>query len=222
MLVFSSLVMAAASLVSTGVATAGPASTKVDSDYTLLRSAPASWVIGTAYRDWSARDEGVPGTYAWARVGGDLHRCVWIYRDATTPGGRDVAGSCGAPRQHTDDEFKRLFTNGMIGSNKAGNDGAPALLRPHGDCAVHNGKVDGWGNVKPWLATTEPTRRLREALTVGVDGTSTSNGHPVKWRYVTRDGKFVMVHATRYDPNEGRGHQNWFFVQRSCLQLNPD
>ena len=41
----------------------------------------------------------------------------------------------------------------------------------------------------------------------------------MKWRYVTRDGKFVMVHATRYDPNDGREHQNWFFVQRSCLQF---
>lgn len=218
------LVLLAAGLVmsvlATGPAAAAPVGKRVDSDYTLLRSAPASWVIGTAYRDWSLSDEGATSGYAWARIGGDLHHCMWISEKATTTRkGRLVSGACGAPRQYTGDEFRRLFTNGMIGSNKAGNDGAPVLLRPKGDCVITNGKIDGWGNVKPWQTTSDPSRRLRGALTVGKDGASTSHGDLVKWRYVTRDGKYVMIHASRYGKTDGKGAQGWFFVQRSCLSI---
>jgi hypothetical protein len=201
-------------------ASAAPTARHVDSDYTLLRSAPASFVVGTAYKGWSIRDEGNQGAYAWARVGGNLRHCLWIYRNATAKGGRLVAGSCGAPRAYpSGSEFRRRFTNGMIGSNKANTDGAPIRLRPHGTCTVRNGKIDGWGNVEPWRAKTRPSHKLRGALTLGLDGRSTTGRHQVKWRYVTKDGKFVMVHATRYDPNDGRGRQNWFFISRDCLPL---
>lgn len=36
-------------------------------------------------------------------------------------------------------------------------------------------------------------------------------GSAGRWRYVTRDRRYVMVHAIRYDPNDGKGRQNWFF-----------
>jgi hypothetical protein len=222
-----SVMAVAAGLVGAGPATAGPVGKRVDSDYTLLRSASGSWVIGTAYRDWSVRDEGGSGGYSWARVGGDLNRCLWISHGATTTNhGRVFGKPCGAPRASTGAEFKKLFTNGWIGSNKAGNDGKPVLLRPTGDCVVRDGKIDGWGNVKPWRAKTDPTHRLTGALTVGSDGASTSRGYLVKARYITRDGRFVMVHATRYGRADGRfdpgSHglgQDWFFVQRSCLRI---
>jgi hypothetical protein len=203
-----------------GPASADPAPRQVDSDYTLLRSAPGSFVIGTAYKRWSVRIDGGRQTYAWARVGGNLSRCVWIFYKATTPGGRTISKACGAPRAYpSGEEFKRRFTNGMIGSNAQGNDGRPVKLQPHGGCAVQNGKIDGWGNVEPWSATSKPSRKLPGALTVGVDGTATSGKNLVRWRYVSRDGAYALIHATKYGDNNGKGHQNWFFVRRDCLPL---
>lgn len=216
-----------------GLVTAGlaaPASAaggaRVDADYTLLRSAPASWVIGTAYGPytdrsgrhhdgWAVRDEGTPGPYTWARVGGDLRKCVWIYRRATTTRkGRLVAGPCGPARQDRDGAFVHGYTNGQV-ANPTGSDGFNVRLDPHAGCTVRNGKIDGWGNVEPWRAASRPSHRMGGVLTLGRDGAP--HGKAVRWRYISRDGRYVMVHATRYDPNDGHGQQNWFFIQRSCL-----
>jgi hypothetical protein len=207
-------------LSSAAPAAAAPVGRRVSSDYTLLRSAPNSWVIGTAYKNWSVRDEGNHGAYAWARVGGSLRHCVWIYRKATTTkDGRIVSGSCGEPRKYQGSTFKKLFTNGMIGSSNNGRDGAPIRLQPHGACVVNSGKIDGFGNVQPWRAHTMPSDVLPGALALGTDGVTTTGKNLVKWRYVTRDGRYAMVHATRYGTNDGRGHQGWFFISRDCLPL---
>ena len=203
-----------------GPASADPTPRQVTSDFTLLRSARGSYMIGTAYKGWSVRIDGGQQTYTWARVGGNLNRCFWIFYNATAPGGRSMSKPCGAPREYpSGEEFKRRFTNGMIGSNAQGNDGQPVKLRPHGGCVPQNGKIDGWGNVEPWRAVSRPSRRLPGALTVGVDGASTGGDNQVRWRYVTRDGAYVLIHATKYGDNDGKGHQGWFFIRRDCLPI---
>ncbi|MFG1958389.1 hypothetical protein [Nonomuraea sp. NPDC049028] len=201
-------------------ASADPAPRKVDSDYTLLRSAPGSFVIGTAYKPWSVRIDGGRQTYTWARVGGNLNRCFWIFYNATTAGGHTMSKACGPAREYpSGEEFKRRFTNGMIGSNAQGNDGQPIKLRPHGACVAQNGKIDGWGNVEPWRTVSRPSHTLAGALTLGVDDAATNSRNTVKWRYVTRDGAYALIHATKYGKSNGKDHQAWFFIRRDCLPI---
>ena len=56
-----------------------------DSDYTLLRRAPRSYVVGTAYRGWTVDVQGpADASYRWGRVFGNLNSCLWIYEGAIT------------------------------------------------------------------------------------------------------------------------------------------
>jgi hypothetical protein len=201
-------------------ASAGTSHRSVGVAYTLLRSAPSSWVVGTAYQGWSYEEKARDRSYAWARIGGDLHACLWIFRSRKAgTNGRDVSGECGPAHKWDHQEFVSTFTDGRTWSNRRGNDGLPAILRPHGDCAAPNGEVDGWGNVQPWRTRSAPSQPLKGYLKVGLDGASKTGSSQVLVRYASKDGKYVMVHATRYGKNDGKGRQNWFFVQASCLQL---
>lgn len=93
----------------------------VDTDYTLLRRAPASYVIGTAYRDWTADIHGdQQDGYRWARVYGNLNKCLWIYSGAVS-GDEAIAASCGDPVTMQTSEF----TNGQIGGGTS--DGATVM-----------------------------------------------------------------------------------------------
>ncbi|MCM3886039.1 hypothetical protein [Frankia sp. R82] len=177
-------------------------------------------MVGTAYRGWSYEEVSKAGTYTWARIGGDLHHCLWISQSSATGApGRPVSGSCPPAQKVPLAVFISTFTDGRTWSNAKGNDGRPARLSPHGDCAVHNGTVDGWGNVQPWLTRSVPSHQLVGALTIGRDGVRTVGKNQVLVRYASRDGRYVMVRAARYGKNDGDGHQSWFFVQSSCLQL---
>jgi hypothetical protein len=67
--------------------------------------------------------------------------------------------------------------------------------------------VDVYGNVYPW----------RSATTVGSDWLRTDGtGQQLFWRYVTKDGKWVLVRDPSVpDTSEWRGR--WAFVSRKCL-----
>lgn len=190
---------------STPSATAEAALRKaVDSDYTLLRRAPRSYVIGTAYRGWTVDVQGpADASYRWGRVFGDLNSCLWIYEGAVTGDG-SANQSCSA-----DPEVMPVseFTNGQIGGGA--DDGADVATVAGVGCATYDGvHLVGYGNVRPWQVPTVASAALATTLVAGAT---------VRWRYVSRDGAFVMVRDSAGGSTDGVGLQSWFFLPRDCL-----
>lgn len=175
----------------------------VDTDYTLLRRAPASYVIGTAYRDWTADIHGdQQDGYRWTRVYGNLNKCLWIYSGAVS-GDEAIAASCGDPVTMPTSEF----TNGQIGGGTS--DGATVTTVAGSGCATYDGShITAYGNVRPWDVPATPSAPLNSQVAIG---------QTVLWRYVTRDGNYVMVRDPRAGGTDGTGLQSWYFIPRGCL-----
>lgn len=178
----------------------------VDSDYTLLRRDARSYVIGTAYRDWTfdAHGDALAG-YRWGRAFGDLNTCLWIYEDAVSGDGA-TNDSCPAARVIP----VSAFTNGQIGGGA--DDGAAVATVAGAGCATHDGvHLTGYGNVRPWQVPSAATAPVSTALTVG---------STVNWRYVSKDGAYVMVRDPNAGDTDGSGVQPWYFLPRGCLPAN--
>ena len=172
--------------------------------------APNSYVIGNAYPGWSmfvqgprqfARGPGNPGGayYRWGFLGGQFRRCAWI-EDGNTTGGTPTPNRCGAPRQIDTPYFLRTFTNGTKNDNAG--DGSPTHMN-HGasGCTDHR----AYGNVSPWATPARPANVVGDV----------PDGKSLLWRYVSRDGRWVMVR----DPHPAAGKPNWYFVPRACVSL---
>lgn len=176
----------------------------VTTDYTLLRRGPSSYVLGTAYRGWTVDIQQEPsGGYRWGHVYGDLNACLWIY-DGAVSGSTPTADAC----RHTDRIIPEwMFTNGQIGGGT--DDGAPVNTVAGPGCNTWNGThIIGYGNVRPWLVPAQPSSPI---------ATSVPLGGQVKWRYVSRDGAWVMVRDPYAGPTDGVGVQSWFFLPRGCF-----
>lgn len=177
----------------------------VTTDYTLLRRAPRSYVIGTAYRGWTFDAQGpADAGYRWGRVFGDLNTCLWIFEGAVAGSGA-TNDSCQAPRVMPVSEF----TNGQIGGGE--DDGATVATVAGAGCATYDGvHIAGYGNVRPWEDPATPSTPIATSLPVGA---------PVRWRYVSRDGAFVMVRNPAAGDTDGVGVQGWYFLPRGCLPV---
>ncbi len=173
--------------------------------------APNSFVIGNAYRGWTDTLHGStvfqrgPGNPTGANYqcgylyGESFDHCGWLNR-ATVRGTADMAG-CGAdcPRTYDTPLFTTTYTNGQISSGAGDGTGTHMHYAGSG-CTNHN----GYGNVDPWKATATPDNLV---------GTI-PDGRLLLWRYVSRDGNWVMVR----DPTPGVS-PNWYFVRRGCVSL---
>lgn len=176
----------------------------VDSDYTLLRRGPRSYVVGTAYRGWTVDVQGpADASYRWGRIFGDLNRCLWIYEGAVTGDGSATESCSSSPEVMPTTDF----TNGQIGGGS--DDGASIGTVAGAGCATYDGvHLIGYGNVRPWQVP---------ALASAAVATTLVAGAPVNWRYVSRDGAFVMVRDPAGGSTDGVGIQAWFFLPRGCL-----
>ena len=66
-------------------------------------------------------------------------------------------------------------------------------------CTDHH----GYGNVSPWRVPATPDNEVAVI----------PDGRELRWRYVSRDGKWVLVRdASGVAPN-------WYFVHRGCVSL---
>ena len=171
-------------------------------------SAPYNlYVVGTAYRGntfW-AQGPAVKG-WRWGYLGGHVNYCVWIWGRSVSKGGTSTANRCGAPRDEPPGSVLG-FSNGQIGSNRNNNDGKKTRLTPRAPGC--GGSIQAWGNVKPWQDVASPRKVVLR----------TSRARTVMWRYVTRDGQYVLVR----DPELGTtgGYPpNWYFVKRQCVKLS--
>ncbi len=175
----------------------------VDTDYTLLRRDARSYVIGTAYRGWTFDAHGpAKAGYRWGRVFGDVNTCLWIYEGAVAGSGA-TNDSCGAARIMPVSEF----TNGQIGGSDI--DGATVATVPGPGCTTYDGvHLTGYGNVRPWQVPTSASAPVPTSLVYGSQ---------VRWRYVSRDGAYVMVRDPAMGESHGVGVQSWYFLPRGCL-----
>ncbi len=176
---------------------------QVDTDYTLLRRGPRSYVVGTAYRDWTADVHGEQDSgYRWARVYGTLNTCLWIYSGAIS-GSQTIDDSCPSANWMPVSQF----TNGQIGGSA--DDGATVATVPGAGCQTWNGThIIGYGNVRPWQVPSVASASLASQVAIG---------QTVRWRYVSRDGKWVMIRDPRAGTTDGVGQQGWYFIPRGCL-----
>lgn len=180
----------------------------VDTGYTLVRSGPHAYVIATAYHgDTVDVQQDQSDDYRWGRVYGGIDVCAWTANAALSqgPATQDVC-------QHDSRLIPiTVFTNGQVGTNSAGDDGRPARFTPsaRGCNTYPDRSVPGFGNVQPWLVPARPADPLA--------GVSLTAADKVFWRYVSKDGGWVMVHVPKFGRTDGVGTQSWMFVQRACL-----
>lgn len=181
----------------------------IEPDYTLLRRGPHSYVLGTGYRGWTVDvQDAASEAYRWGHVYGSLDTCLWIFEGSVPAGGAEVPDAC----RHQDRILPDAdFSSAIYGGADDGADVfivGDAALCPTWD-GVH---VVGYGNVRPWLARSEPTEPLQ---------TQVSLGGQVKRRYLVRDGQFVMVRDPNLGAADGVGLQAWFFLPTACVTEAP-
>jgi hypothetical protein len=180
---------------------------------TTISYAPNSFVIGNAYSGWTDIIQGAPqfshgpgneggAYYRWGYLYGEnFDRCAWINNndvDQTTS--THGANKCPAGQQINDGYFYSTFTNGE--HNHLAGDGSVTHMQYDGSGCTD---TRGFGNVSPWRSPATP------ANSVG----TIPNGKELRWRYVTRDGKWVLVR----DPAPPAGQPNWYFVHRGCVSV---
>lgn len=169
--------------------------------------APNSYIIGNAYPGWTdviqgpgqfASGPGNPNgaSYRWGYLFGPrFDSCGWI-EDGQATATSDTYNRCGSPQQIDTAHFRATYTNGTISPN-AGDGNATTRT---GD----SGCDTGYGNVEPWRVPATPG-----------NARSLAAGDSLLWRYISRDGNWVMVR----DRVASAGNPNWFFVPRHCINL---
>ena len=175
--------------------------------------APNSFVIGNVYPGWHMAVQGPaqfsagPGNphgaaYRWGFIWGEgFDRCAWIDDSDATGSGATPGAYCGSPQQIDTPHFMATFTNGI--HNDLPGDGSPTRMHFSGSgCSDRS----GYGNVDPWRVPASPRNSLGEIP----DGTL------LRWRYVTRDGHWVLV---RQPGSSNPAAPNWFFVHRGCVSV---
>jgi hypothetical protein len=178
-----------------------------------LSYAPNSFVIGNAYRGWTDIFQGPgqfsagPGneggaTYRWGFLYGEhFDRCAWIDNTAVDPTTtQHGANACGNPQQIDTGYFLATFTNGE--HNHLAGDGSITHMQYDG---AGCDDTTGYGNVEPWRRPATPNNPIGEV----------PDGKELRWRYVTHDGKWVLVR----DPQPAAGQPNWYFVHRGCVSV---
>ena len=199
-----------------------------------IRNGPAAvgsgYVIGNALTDRFGHhgvtfDE-VPTAdhngFRYGMIHGNFRFCAWLSKDATTRDhGHTAAPHCpGGASGRTLPVQKFMFRapdGRPLRNCEPGTcgDGSPVAVQPARCAAQYPGGVPVYGNVLPWRPTSAPHDRY---------ATITAPSYKVLWRYVSRDGTWVMVRDGHPDGSAARQNagfhaedSNWFFVPRACV-----
>jgi hypothetical protein len=182
---------------------------------TTISYAPNSYVIGNAYPGWTddvqgnaqfSKGKGNPNgaSYRWGYLFGEnFDHCAWVNTDDAPTGAHKSGSKCGSPQEIDTPMFMSTYTN--TEHNTLEGDGSDTHMNYGGSgCTNHN----GYGNVSPWRVPATP------ANLVG----AVPDGKLLKWRYVTKDGHWVLVR----DPAPPANQPNWYFVHRGCVSVAND
>lgn len=179
---------------------------------TTISYAPNSYVIGNAYPGWTDDVQGNaqfskgPGnsagvSYRWGYLFGEnFDHCAWVNTDDAPVDSHKSGSKCGSPQEIDTPMFMSEYTNGD--HNSLAGDGSDTHMHYAGSgCTDH----DGYGNVAPWRVPATPANSLG----------AIPDGKLLKWRYVSRDGQWVLVRDPAPVPNA----PNWYFVHRGCVSI---
>ena len=179
-----------------------------------VRNAPpghgAGYVIGTARRgaavDVVGRANKVDHGYVW----GNLRRCGWIFPGNLVPASGAAKGKCSAGRTHrySFTSFSNGERNCQPGQCSDGSSAHVDYQAPN--CLVTGQAGKAYANVNPFLSASKP----RDQYGVLPDEAY------VLWRYVSKDGQWVMVHDRNVHHRAGfpAAASDWFFVNNHCLR----
>lgn len=188
----------------------------VTSDYTLLRAKPHGFVIGQAYRNTIVvvQQEPIEG-YQWARIDGAFQDCAWIYQGAVSSTS-DIADECRHDgRDISEATFARFIALGgdTAANPDNGTDGLPAHINISlPNCTIKDAaNTAAFGNVNAIEGGSETPEDF--LFTV-------PDGHPVMWRYLTRDYRWFMLRDPSGGPTDGVGNPSWYFVQAQCVAVD--
>jgi hypothetical protein len=175
--------------------------------------APNSFVIGNAYAGWTDIVQGDPqfskgpgnsegASYRWGYIFGEnFDHCGWLSNGVVSGTGKTGA-RCGNPQEIDTPHFMDTYTNGI--HNHLAGDGSLTHMNYSGSgCTDRN----GYGNVGPWKVPATP------ANSVG----AVADGKTLHWRYVSKDGHWVLVHDGAN--NGSKTLPNWYFVHRGCVSV---
>ena len=184
---------------------------KVDA-ITTISYAPNSFVIGNAYPGWTDLVQGNPqfshgagnesgDFYRWGYIYGEaFDRCAWVGNQDINDGVHEDGDACGSPQEIDTPSFWVTYTNGE--HNDLAGDGSVTHMHYAGSgCSDQN----GYGNVEPWRVPATPGNSLG----------AVPDGKTLLWRYVTKDGNWVLVR----DPAPPANAPNWYFVHRGCVSV---
>lgn len=160
----------------------------------------SAWTV-----DVQGHDNGLDFGYIW----GNYNGCGWVYASNLTGSQGTVANGCMGTTYVISTSS---FSNGEFNCSPGTcSDGSNAHINyNHTNCAATGEAGKVYANVRPWLVPAQKHDYYGQL----------PHGAYVKWRYVTRDGNWVMVR----DPYvTSRGFtstaSDWYFVRRQCLNL---
>jgi hypothetical protein len=132
--------------------------------------------------------------------GESFDHCAWIDNANLASGSHEPGAYCGAPQEIDTPYFLATYTNG-VHNDLAGDGSATHMHYAGSGCSDQN----GYGNVEPWRVPATPDN---------VVGTI-PDGKLLLWRYVSKDGDWVLVRDPAPPPNA----PNWYFVHRGCVSV---
>jgi YD repeat-containing protein len=181
--------------------------------WTTARLRPRSYVVGNVKDGWTLDRVGDDAAgYAFGTIRGAFQGCGWI--QATYDG----------PYAH----------NGTSNCTNLGDIGLPKLatiaqqvnpLRTSGsDTVLKSNQANGvkfCAYINPWPGVTGSGHQCGGVYKkVTFAQLSASGGYHVGWRYVTLDGKWVLVQdSDAAHHNDGYATINWWFVRRSAFNV---
>jgi hypothetical protein len=184
-----------------------------------IRNAPpalgAGYVIGNARTtshvkvDILGRENGMVYGYIW----GNFRHCGWVYEsNLSDPLAAPAKGTCSAGANHH--YSFRSFSNGQRNCQPGHCSTGSTAHVDYGasGCAATGQAGKAYANVIPFKAPAQPH---------DLYGTLRDKSY-LLWRYVTKDGNWVMVRDAHVKSRAGFPDtaSDWYFVNRHCLRLS--
>jgi hypothetical protein len=163
------------------------------------------YVVGTAFAGNTFWAQGSPvNGWRWGYLGGDVHYCVWIRESWLPSGGASSSDRCGSPR--SDPQGTAPAGAARVWTSPSGKDGKAAVIDPSKRAC--GGQTRRYANAAPWNNPSQVTHPMGRII---------RHRHKVRARYLTADGRSVMVR----DPalHIGGYPSNWYFVPAACIRV---
>jgi hypothetical protein len=179
-----------------------------------VRNAPpghgAGYVVGTARRGVAFDVVGSANKVDHGFVWGNLNHCGWVFPGNLDPAAGTAKGKCpaGATHRYSFGSFSNGERNCQPGHCSDGSSAHVDYEQP--GCLITGQVGKAYANVNPFLTASRP----RDQYGVLPDEAY------VLWRYVSRDGQWVMVHdkSVRHRAGFPAAASDWYFVNNHCLR----